>query len=123
MTLKKTSIYIVIVSLACVAILQVMRPVSGGVIENPIQAPEFTHTQADDWLNSPPLSLADLRGNVVLMDFWAFECWNCYRDHPGFTVCVAIFICYGDGECVGVVGITVNRTLVITGHHRDDAGG
>ena len=79
---KKTSLYIVILSLAGVAILQVTRPASGGVIENLIQAPEFTHTQADDWLNSSPLSLADLRGNVVLVDFWAFECWNCYRSFP-----------------------------------------
>jgi len=45
-------------------------------------APEFTHRGAGDWINSPPLALAELRGSVVLVDFWAFECWNCYRSFP-----------------------------------------
>lgn len=26
-----------------------------------------------------PLRLAELRGQVVLVDFWTFDCWNCYR--------------------------------------------
>lgn len=45
-------------------------------------APEFTHTAPDDWLNSPPLTLESLRGKVVLLDFWTFACWNCYRSFP-----------------------------------------
>lgn len=45
-------------------------------------APEFTHTQPQEWINSPPLKIADLRGNVVLLDFWTFDCWNCYRSFP-----------------------------------------
>ncbi len=40
-------------------------------------APEFTHGQAADWINSRPLTLAGLRGKVVLVEFWAFECVNC----------------------------------------------
>lgn len=32
-------------------------------------APDLTH---DTWLNSEPLSSADLRGKVVLVDFWTF---------------------------------------------------
>ncbi len=44
--------------------------------------PEFTHHAATDWLNSPPLTLSQLRGSVVLVDFWAHECWNCYRSFP-----------------------------------------
>jgi len=44
--------------------------------------PEFTHRSAQDWLNSPPLSVKMLRGSVVLVDFWARECWNCYRSFP-----------------------------------------
>jgi thiol-disulfide isomerase/thioredoxin len=35
-----------------------------------------------DWLNSSPLTLDALHGKVVLVDFWAFECWNCYRSFP-----------------------------------------
>lgn len=43
----------------------------------PSAAPEFTHSGPDDWINSPPLKLAALRGKVVLVEFWAFECVNC----------------------------------------------
>ena len=43
------------------------------------KAPEFTHTSASEWLNSKPLRLKDLRGKVVLIEFWAFECVNCRR--------------------------------------------
>ena len=44
--------------------------------------PEFTHLAAADWINSKPLQLADLRGRVVLLHVWTFECWNCYRSFP-----------------------------------------
>ena len=48
----------------------------------PRQAPELTHRSADAWINSEPMRLADLRGQVVLLDFWTFACWNCYRSFP-----------------------------------------
>ena len=48
----------------------------------PTPAPEFDQTTAEKWLNSAPLKLADLRGSVVMIDFWTFECWNCYRSFP-----------------------------------------
>jgi thiol-disulfide isomerase/thioredoxin len=41
--------------------------------------PEFTHTSASDWINSPPLTLAGLKGKVVVVEFWAFECDNCVK--------------------------------------------
>jgi thiol-disulfide isomerase/thioredoxin len=44
------------------------------------QAPGFTGIDA--WLNSEPLALDELRGKVVLVDFWTFSCVNCVRTFP-----------------------------------------
>jgi cytochrome c biogenesis protein CcdA/thiol-disulfide isomerase/thioredoxin len=43
-------------------------------------APEFQDVTA--WINSKPLSLASLRGKVVLLDFWTYSCVNCLRTLP-----------------------------------------
>lgn len=37
---------------------------------------------ATQWLNSKPLSEQDLRGKVVLVDFWTYSCINCLRTLP-----------------------------------------
>jgi thiol-disulfide isomerase/thioredoxin len=37
---------------------------------------------ATSWLNSPPLTEADLRGKVVLVQFWTFTCINWLRTLP-----------------------------------------
>ncbi len=37
---------------------------------------------AVQWINSSPLSTADLRGKVVLVDFWTYSCINCLRSLP-----------------------------------------
>jgi thiol-disulfide isomerase/thioredoxin len=37
---------------------------------------------ASAWLNSPPLDVAQLRGKVVLVDFWTYSCINCIRTLP-----------------------------------------
>lgn len=34
------------------------------------------------WLNSPPLDMEQLRGKVVLVDFWTYSCINCIRTAP-----------------------------------------
>ncbi len=34
------------------------------------------------WINSEPLTLDELRGNVVLVDFWTYSCINCIRTLP-----------------------------------------
>jgi thiol-disulfide isomerase/thioredoxin len=43
-------------------------------------APEFAG--AGQWLNSNPLTMAKLRGKVVLIDFWTYSCINCLRTLP-----------------------------------------
>jgi cytochrome c biogenesis protein CcdA/thiol-disulfide isomerase/thioredoxin len=46
-------------------------------------APAFRNTQR--WFNTPggrPLALAQMRGHVVLVDFWTYTCINCIRTLP-----------------------------------------
>lgn len=44
------------------------------------QAPRMeTSEPLVHWINSPPLSMADLRGKVVMIDFWEYSCINCIR--------------------------------------------
>ncbi len=37
---------------------------------------------ATDWINSTPLSAKQLKGKVVLIDFWDYSCINCIRAIP-----------------------------------------
>jgi cytochrome c biogenesis protein CcdA/thiol-disulfide isomerase/thioredoxin len=37
---------------------------------------------AKEWLNSPPLTREELKGKVVLIDFWTYSCINCLRAIP-----------------------------------------
>jgi cytochrome c biogenesis protein CcdA/thiol-disulfide isomerase/thioredoxin len=43
-------------------------------------APDFAGVTR--WFNSRPLTLGDLRGKVVLLDFWTYTCINCLRTLP-----------------------------------------
>jgi len=52
-------------------------PLAEGRIGRP--APEISN---QIWLNSEPLQLADLRGKVVMVEFWTFGCWNCRNIEP-----------------------------------------
>jgi cytochrome c biogenesis protein CcdA/thiol-disulfide isomerase/thioredoxin len=66
------------------------------------QAPEFLGI--DHWLNTTgdrPVSLASLRGKVVLVDFWTYSCINCIRTLPHLRAWYAAY--HKDGlEIVGV---------------------
>ncbi len=44
------------------------------------QAPELI--PGGEWFNSKPLKLSELRGKVVLLDFWTYSCINCQRTFP-----------------------------------------
>jgi len=52
-------------------------------LPQPYTAPELTGIQG--WINSEPLKLSDLRGRVVLIDFWTYSCINCVRTLPHIT--------------------------------------
>ena len=51
-------------------------------IEYPV-APELIPTGG--WINSEPFTLEELRGKVVLIDFWTYSCINCIRTLPFLT--------------------------------------
>lgn len=62
---------------------------------------------ATGWLNSPPLTAADLRGKVVVVNFWTYTCINWLRQLPYLRGWVAK---YND------------RGLVVVGVHTPEFG-
>lgn len=44
-----------------------------------IKAPDITNST---WLNSEPLRFVDLKGKVVLVEFWTLGCYNCRNVEP-----------------------------------------
>ena len=45
-----------------------------------VDAPDIQRITA--WINSAPLTMQELRGKVVLVDFWTYSCINCLRTLP-----------------------------------------
>ncbi len=46
------------------------------------KAKKLVWTENRNWLNSKPLSLDELKGKVILLDFWTYSCVNCLRTLP-----------------------------------------
>ena len=44
-----------------------------------MKAPEISN---ETWLNSAPLHVSDLKGKVVMVEFWTFGCYNCRNVEP-----------------------------------------
>lgn len=74
-------------------------PCSAKADGTPKQVPDFAGIT--QWINSPPLNMAGLRGKVVLIDFWAYSCINCLRAMPHVE---HLYQTYGDKGLV-VVGV------------------
>jgi cytochrome c biogenesis protein CcdA/thiol-disulfide isomerase/thioredoxin len=55
---------------------------SGGSIGLTDEGPLPSLTGAVTWLNSPPLTREQLKGKVLLVDFWTYSCINCIRTIP-----------------------------------------
>ena len=63
------------------------------------QAPDFPAGQT--WFNvSQPLTMAQLRGKVVVLDFWTLGCINCQHIIPDLTRLETEF-----GDAVAVIGV------------------
>ncbi len=57
----------------------VMNPSKEALAFVGMKAPEVT---SPAWFNAEPQSLSDLRGKVVLVEFWTFGCYNCRNVEP-----------------------------------------
>src|SRR6059058_1117752 len=65
------------------------------------KAPEFAQIAGYINTNNAPLTLAGLKGKVVLVDFWTYSCINCIRTLPHLRAWYATY--HKDGfEIVGV---------------------
>jgi thiol-disulfide isomerase/thioredoxin len=58
-----------------------------------------------EWKNSPPLKLADLRGKVVLLEFWGFWCGPCM--HRGIPQLLALRKRFSSKD-LAIIGIHVD---------------
>lgn len=54
----------------------------GKPINQPKGSPAPELILGGKWFNSEPLTLAELKGKVVLIDFWTYTCINCQRTFP-----------------------------------------
>ena len=45
-------------------------------------AVEIEYQNDKQWINGKPLKLENMRGKVVLLDFWTYSCVNCVRTIP-----------------------------------------
>lgn len=92
-----------ILALAVAIILLVRRPAAHAVANAPEEmrtaAPEFA--PGTQWLQSKPLTLASLRGQVVVVHFWTFGCVNCIHNYPAYKAWQQKYA----GKGVTIVGI------------------
>jgi thiol-disulfide isomerase/thioredoxin len=68
---------VVLVILMSVGVARAQHPDDAFVGQ---KAPEIKG--GDLWINSAPLKISDLRGKVVLIEFWAFDCPFCAQAMP-----------------------------------------
>jgi thiol-disulfide isomerase/thioredoxin len=61
---------------------RVVQQLTPDAARSPIEGELSSLGSATEWLNSPPLSAASLRGKIVLIDFWTYTCINWLRSLP-----------------------------------------
>ena len=55
---------------------------AGGRLQLPVEGTLPSLDGLGSWINSSPLTREQLRGKVVLIDFWTYSCINCIRAIP-----------------------------------------
>ncbi|UXS34290.1 cytochrome c biogenesis protein DipZ [Agrobacterium tumefaciens] len=58
------------------------KPSASTAEQLPVEGTAPSLAGAVEWLNSQPLSMEQLKGKVVLVDFWTYSCINCLRSIP-----------------------------------------
>ncbi|MFG0265365.1 MAG: redoxin domain-containing protein [Rhodopirellula sp. JB055] len=76
------------------------------------RAPEFVLDGAE-WLQGEPVSMEDLRGKVVVVYFYAFQCINCQRNFPHYQAW------HDDMADQGLVVIAIQRPETSAERNRD----
>lgn len=66
---------LIAILLTCLTSIAIASPLRGEPIHARLEG-------AGEWINSAPLSMTQLRGKVVLVDFWTYSCINCQRTLP-----------------------------------------
>jgi|RhiMethySRZTD1v2_1073278.scaffolds.fasta_scaffold1695994_1 thiol-disulfide isomerase/thioredoxin len=79
MRIPRTGLLIAFLAVTVTAVVLV-RSVSA--VPSPSLAPELPSAKDVAWINTPPLALAQLRGQPVLVEFWTFDCSNCRATQP-----------------------------------------
>jgi len=72
-----------------------------GIMDNPITLVHKAIVQESDWLNvARPLTVQDLAGRIILLDFWTFCCINCMQVIPDLQYLEEKF-----GDTLTVIGV------------------
>lgn len=104
----KTNLYIIVFgAIAAIVVLAALSTLlfnknlaaQNITLSNYGQAPNIRGIAA--WINSQPLNLTQLRGKVVLIDFWTYSCINCIRTIPYLN---GLYAKYGNDGLV-IIGV------------------
>ena len=81
--MRLTPLYALLCLIAIVTLVGCFlhRPATAGG-NDPAMADAQYAINGVKWINSPPMQLSDLKGKVVLVDFWEYTCVNCIRTMP-----------------------------------------
>jgi thiol-disulfide isomerase/thioredoxin len=95
-----TVILIALITSGVVLLRHLAAPAeAGGPAKLSKAAPEFPRNT--EWLQSEPLTLASLRGQVVVVHFWTNGCINCIHNYPVYRAWQEKYA----GQAVKILGV------------------